>query len=512
MSLRFAPTPLVAPSAAQNLAAVRNAQLTYARASIPREAFLTCGAAHGGLDQLVAGSAFAVTTGQQAGLFTGPLYGVQKALTAIAVAQALSQAWARPVVPVFWVAGDDHDFAEIESCAVLRQDGRTERVVFRERPADAPMRPAFREPLGPEVGQALAQLEAALPPSEFRGPVLGWLRAAYRPDHSMAEAFAQALAELLGPLGLVVLRGWHGAAKQAAGDHFIRALEQAGELDRQLQETAAALQAGGREAPVTVGEGLSLVMVEGRAGRDRLRNVEAGVFETRRSGERVTLADIRRLLRDEPERVSANVLLRPAVEAALVPTVAYIGGPGELAYLAQVGPVFKTLGVPRPVPLPRVSGMLVDDRTSKTLARAGMTEADLARPEHELVAAVARDALPPGASSALEEVRTRVATAFEVLEREAVAVDATLGRSVESARNQVLGAANEVEKKLLAALKRSSDSAVQQMVRARAALWPDGAPQERVLTYASFAARYGGEVLEVLSRAAVEHARLHVRG
>jgi uncharacterized protein YllA (UPF0747 family) len=247
-------------------------------------------------------------------------------------------------------------------------------------------------------------------------------------------------------------------------------------------------------------------MVEAKSGRDRLRAEGASSFVTRRSGEAFDQAALERIVGHEPERLSANVLLRPVVEAYTVPTVAYVGGPGELAYLAQTGPLFAAFGLPRPVPVPRLSGMLVDARTDRTLERLGLAPGDLARPEHALAGAVLKEALPTPAAEALDGLRRALGDGFGALSREAAGIDKTLERTVESARNQALGATQEIEKKLLAALKRTNDTAFQQLARARTALFPDGDSQERVLTVASFTARYGGEVMEVIASAAHAHA------
>jgi bacillithiol biosynthesis cysteine-adding enzyme BshC len=506
VNLRFVPTPLVGAFPSVSLLAARAGQEGRRVPPAAAAAFLARGAACANLDALLEGRALAVTTGQQAGLFTGPLYTVHKALTAAALARRLRTAWARPVVPVFWVAGDDHDFAEIAACRVIGPDGGTGAVVLRERPPEARMVPAFREPLGPDVTTALQRLEALLPPSEFRSGALDWLRRAYAPERSMAEAHAEALADLLGDHGVVVLRGWHGALKRSAADVLLGALRRAGELDAALAAEATALRAAGREAPVEVGNGLALVMVEGAAGRDRLRAEGTSRFVTRRSGEAFDLAALERILGEEPERLSPNVLLRPVVEAHAVPTVAYIGGPGELAYLAQTGPLFAAFGVPRPVPTPRLSGLLVDARTDKALERLGLAPGDLARSEHDLAGALLKDALPAPTAEALEALRRVLREGFGALAREAAGIDATLERTVESARNQALGGTQEIEKKLLAALRRTNDSALGQLARARTALFPGGDPQERVLTLASFTARYGGNVVEVLASAADAHA------
>jgi bacillithiol biosynthesis cysteine-adding enzyme BshC len=506
VTLAFQAAPSRFAADPRALAAVRDAQAARRIPAGLEPAFLASGPAQANLDALLSGRALAVTTGQQAGLFTGPLYTVLKALTAAALAERLAKAWQRPVVPVFWVAGDDHDFAEIAQCDVVAQDGTRAAVRLRERGADAPMLPAFRETLGADAPAALGRLAELLPPSEFRAGVLSWLGAAYTPERSMAEAHAQAMAALLGDHGVVVLRGWSGALKLAASGVLGEALRRAGELDGLLVAEAERLLAAGRGAPVEVGGGLSLVMVEAANGRDRLRIGEGGAFVTRRSGERFDLAALEALLQDDPERVSANVLLRPVVEAAVVPTVAYVGGPGELAYLPQTAPLFAALVVPRPLSVPRLSGFVVEARTRKTLDRFGLSVEALARPEQELAGDAARESLPASATEALAALRGAIEAGYAAVAREAGALDRTLERPVESARNQALGATHEIEKKLVAAAKRANETALQQLLRARVALYPDGHPQERVYTAASVLARYGDAVVELLLAAAREHA------
>jgi bacillithiol biosynthesis cysteine-adding enzyme BshC len=506
VTLAFHVSPTSFAGDPRAFAAVRDAQAAHRIPAGLEPAFLASGPAQANLDALLSGRALAVTTGQQAGLFTGPLYTVLKALTAAALAERLAAEWKRPVVPVFWVAGDDHDFAEIAQCDVVAQDGARAAVRLRERGADAPMLPAYRETLGADATAALERIEALLPPSEFRPDVLAWLRAAYTPDRSMAEAHAQAMAALLGDCGVVVLRGWSGELKRAASGVLGGALRRAAELDGLLAAEAERLLGAGREAPVEVGGGLALVTVEAALGRDRLRIGEGGGFVTRRSGERFDLDALEALLRDDPERLSANVLLRPVVEAAVVPTVAYVGGPGELSYLPQTAPLFAALGVPRPVSVPRLSGFVVEARTQKTLDRFGLSVEALARPEQELVGEAAREALPASATDALAALRRAIEEGYAALAREAGALDRTLERPVESARNQALGATHEIEKKLVAAVKRANETALQQLLRARVSLYPDGRPQERVYTAASFLARYGSAFVELLLGAAREHA------
>jgi bacillithiol biosynthesis cysteine-adding enzyme BshC len=505
VSVRFAPTPIAASLEGDLDAAI----LAQSGRAYPREAsdaLLAAGPAGENRERLLAGGVLAVTTGQQAGLFTGPLYTVLKGLSAAALSEALAAARRAPVVPVFWVAGDDHDFSEINHCDVAAADGRTRRIVLRERDSADVMRPAYRERVGEEVRASLEAVESALPASEFRGQTLEWLRRAYLPERSLAEACAAALAELLAPYGVVICRGWHGALKAAAAPLILEAARQAAALDGALAREARRLAALGLEAPVEVGQQLALVLVEGRAGRDRLRLLDDGRLVTRRGGEDFTLQDLERLAASEPERLSANVLLRPAVEAHLLPTVCYVGGPAELDYLRQAAPVFSGSGAPRPARAPRLSGFLVEAKTDRTLERLGLLPQDLARSEGELASRVLTEELPQGAVRALEELRRAIGEGYASLSAEAVRVEKTLEKPVESARNQALLGTREIEKRLVAALKRHQETLIAQLARAREHLYPEGRPQERVLTAASFLARHGRSVLDVLYAAAREHA------
>jgi bacillithiol synthase len=244
-------------------------------------------------------------------------------------------------------------------------------------------------------------------------------------------------------------------------------------------------------------DGLSPVLVEGRLGRDRLRP-EHGAFVTRRSGERFTRADLERIAAETPERLSPNVLLRPVVEAALFPTVAYAGGPGELAYLPDAAPLYARLGVPAQTPVPRWSGLLVEARVEKVLERHGLTPADFDGSPGALEARLARAALPPDVADTLTRLRADLDLHYARLGADVARLDATLERTVQSARNAALAGTHDVEKKLVASLKRANETLGSQLARARAVLAPEGKPQERMLTAASFLVRYGPGLMDAL--------------
>jgi uncharacterized protein YllA (UPF0747 family) len=231
-------------------------------------------------------------------------------------------------------------------------------------------------------------------------------------------------------------------------------------------------------------------MVEGAAGRDRLL-LDGSGFHSRRAGERYTLHDLRDLAERSPERFSPNVLLRPAVEAALLPTVAYVAGPGELAYLPQCLPVYAALDVEPQLPVPRWSGVVVEARIRKVLDRYAIGLDDLKLGEGQLEQRLVRADLPPSAEAAAADLRTALETQYARLREAAVAIDPTLKKPVDATRNAALTGLRELEKRLLAHLKQRNETLVQQVARARAALFPLGRPQERVYGPAGYLVRYG---------------------
>jgi uncharacterized protein YllA (UPF0747 family) len=195
------------------------------------------------------------------------------------------------------------------------------------------------------------------------------------------------------------------------------------------------------------------------------------------------------------------VLLRPVIESALLPTVAYLGGPAELRYLALTPPVYRRLGITPQQALPRWSGVLVEPRVDRVLEKFGIQVADLLGPPGALESRLVRSQLPPEALAALASIRSAVDAGYDALERSAAEVDPTLVRPVQSARHQAVSGTQEVEKKLVHHLKRRQETELSQIARARTAVQPGGKPQERVLTVAPFLARYGPALLTDLAEA-----------
>src|SRR2546426_12262540 len=303
------------------------------------------------------------------------------------------------------VAGDDHDFAEANHAAFLNAQGDLADIVLRERPADAPLAPLARERCGAEIRGALDQLKSGTPDTEFKADVVRWLEGAYRPEVTLADACAEALQVLLAPRGLAVLRAHDRGAKQAAAPWLLRGLG------------------------TTLPDGYTPVFVEAGQGRDRLQ-ASGDAFVTRRSQERFTRVDLERLAREAPERLSANGLLRPVIEAALPPAPAYAAGPAELKYLPDAAPLYDLLGVARQAPVPRWSGVLVEGRVEKLMQRYGLGLEALDGKPGELEAGLVRESLPPEATESFGTLRQQIEVRYGGLARVDSAGDPRLEATV----------------------------------------------------------------------------------
>jgi uncharacterized protein YllA (UPF0747 family) len=419
-----------------------------------------------------------VTTGQQPGLFGGPIYTLAKALSALAMAQAHERATGIPTRAVFWAATDDADYAEAASIAVPGLAG-AERLSLAPSAAGEGV-PLACVPLGAEVEALVARL-AATCGSAAAAQFVESARH-FTAGTMIGAAYVAQLRALLEPLGIAVLDAAHPAVGERSRSWLASGLEQSAVVDQALRERAAAIEAAGYVLPVVVDRTLSLVFVwEGTAVAPHKRRLAVG----ERPAARV--------------RLSPNVLLRPVLEAWLLPTTTYVAGPGELAYFAQVGAVAAALGRPAPLALPRWSGMLIPEEARTVLDAHGWSE-DMLRDPHAAESALARARLPEEVASALGRLRSGVARDVEVLGQ--ILPEA----AVAGARSDLGRRVDRIERRALAAVKHREAVTLRAVARARGQLYPFGAAQERTLSFVPFLARYGMAYLEAKLAAARVHA------
>lgn len=432
-----------------------------------------------------------VTTGQQPGLFGGPIYTWTKALSALALADALQEASKRPVAPVFWAATDDADHAEASVTYVARPGGLD---VLRLPPAPVPGRSLRDSPLG-DVSDLLARLAAGAGSVAYPR-ALEMAARAYGADSTVGGAYVALLRAVLEPLGVAVLDAGHPAVRSAMRPLLGRALAEGERIELALLERDAEIIARGFTPQVAAFSGMSLVM------------------ETRHGvRERVPLARARAAASDAAaDALGPNVLLRPVAERTLLPSAAYVAGPGELAYFAQVSAVAEALDLPAPLAVPRWSGVIIEPQIERILQRFAISPEELA-PAHAAEGRMARERMPEPVAAALAEAARSVAVSLEQIERSAVEDAALVPRAVvEGAERALCHRLGRLERRLVAAVKQREHAVMRDLATARAALVPDGAPQERRLNLLPLLARHGPPLLDSLRDAAGAHARAVVHG
>jgi uncharacterized protein YllA (UPF0747 family) len=414
------------------------------------------GVAAARLARVAAEGGVVVTTGQQPGLFGGPIYTWSKAVSALAFADSLERATGIPTAAVYWAATDDADFAEA-STTVVSVPGGARMLHSREVPP--PGTPMALTPLG-TLDDALAGFRAACMSAADRRAVEAVLRAYGDRDRTVGDAFVMLLRELLAPLGMPVLDASHPAVHAASAPTLAHARERAAAIASAMAARSVAIRDAGFDPQVDDVGGLSLVFARDGSVRRRLSIADAA---------------------EAPGGAifTPNVLLRPIVEQAILPTVAYVAGPGEIAYFAQVSAVADALGVPVPVVVPRWSCSLVEPQVDAMLAHYGATMDDLAAPDL-LETRLARAAMHGASAEAFAAVQG----------------------AMQSLQHRI----DRMERRLVAGIKRREEQRMHDVGTLRGALYPLGGRQERTLNLIPLLARHGSSLLTDMRDAARPHA------
>jgi bacillithiol biosynthesis cysteine-adding enzyme BshC len=436
----------------------------------------------------------AVVTGQQAGLFGGPLFTLLKALTAVRLARRVARDQGVTAVPVFWIDAEDHDWDEIAACGVLGPDHLLRQIAV-DAPEGAGERPIASLVYGEAVARAIDELATTLPATEFTPALLDGLRAAYRPGRGVADAFGAWLDQVLGPHGLVVYDASDPAAKPFAAPVFRRELEQAGTTTRLAAEAGAALTGLGYHMQVTPHEGQAALfdLVGGR------RAIRAAGDDFLIGDEAVSRAALLERATARPETFSPNVLLRPIVQDTIFPTVCYVAGPSELAYLGQLKAVYDAFGVPMPLIQPRATATVLDSAGVRFLTRYKVALPSLEAQDEHALNALLRSQLPPAVDRSMQEAEREIAVRLDAVIRAVPAIDPTLEGAARNTLGKLQHELRTLSGKIVQAAKRRDETLRRQFQQVRGQAFPGGAPQERSVGFISFLNKYGPAFVDRLA-------------
>ena len=434
--------------------------------------------------------ALAVVTGQQVGLFGGPLFAIFKALTAVKLADQATRAGV-DCVPVFWLATEDHDLEEVNQVSIPGSDGSLQKLTAPiEGLAEAPV---GRVRFNAEIQSVVDAAAGLLGTSE----ISDFLREAYRPGENFGSAFARLFARLFADWGVILLDPSDPEFHQISEPIYQAAIERAAELDEALLARGRALEAADyhQQVKVTPSSTLLFTLRNGARVPVQRRVTGQGTAEFVIEEEQVAEAELLKRVASSPQDFSANVLLRPVIQDYLLPTLAYTGGSAEVAYFAQVGVVYQALlGRVTPI-VPRLSATIVEPKLKGLLERYGLSLPDLFQGPERLRELMASRTLPKELQSAFDQAEVSLEKSLAAIRDGLARLDSTL---VDSATN----AASKMQHQLTQLRARAARAELRQTeIVGRHAevlcnlLYPDKTLQEREIAGGFFVARHGAELL-----------------
>jgi bacillithiol biosynthesis cysteine-adding enzyme BshC len=468
------------------------------------------------LDALEAG-AVAIVTGQQVGLFGGPAYAIYKALTAIRIAEELTQAGVA-AVPVFWMATEDHDLEEVRHVSWF-ENGRLEKFALPEHveigsqphaesalPEQAEPRPVGTVALGAAIDSMVVKASSLLsgPASQ---EIAAMLRESYRAEETYGGAFAKLFAKLFAGQGLILLDPLDARLHRVAAPVYAKAVEQRDSLNEQLLQRGKDLERAGFEAQVKVtSRGTTLFWMANGA-----RQAIAADGEKFRSGDVAwSREELLRLVKAEPEKFSPNALLRPVVQDFLLPTAAYLGGPAEIAYYAQSEVLYRNILGRMPVVMPRADYTLVDSKAERLLQQYELCIENLWAGPQELRRKMESVSVPAELSERFDRDAAEIEKTLAELQKQIVKLDSTLGGAVESARRRIAFQLDKLRRKTGRALDEKNGLLTAHQKFLEELLYPGKELQSRELCFLPFLARWGMNGLaELKEMSSSEHLQEH---
>ncbi|HEX6188567.1 MAG TPA: bacillithiol biosynthesis cysteine-adding enzyme BshC [Pyrinomonadaceae bacterium] len=437
----------------------------------------------------------AVVSGQQAGLFTGPLYTIYKALSAVKLAECLTQRGLK-AVPVFWIATEDHDFAEVAWAEFINRDCALERVAV---PAEIHNEgsPVGLVKLDQSIESVIENLLKSLPNSEFTKDVETLLRAAYAPGTAYGDAFARMVTALTAKHGLIVLDPLDAELKKLAAPLYSKAARNAPEIAAAIARRSKELEEAGYHAQVTPSEdSFPLFLHDETGARYALTRTTTGKYRTKGDGHEYSTEDLGDLALREPERFSPNVTLRAVVQDYLLPTITYYGGAAEIAYFAQMSEVYRLLDRPVTPILHRASITMVEKHTWRSLERYNLTLKDFFAGYDQVVAKVVEEYLGKETSEAFDHTTETFNSELDTLRDKLRQVDPTLADALDKGRAKIKYQLDGLRTRFQRAQIGRDEALRRQLERAFDLLYHEKSLQERRINITSLLARHGRYVVD----------------
>ncbi|MBN1448859.1 MAG: bacillithiol biosynthesis cysteine-adding enzyme BshC [Bacteroidetes bacterium] len=450
----------------------------------------------------------AVVTGQQVGLFTGPLYTIYKALTAVQLARWLAEQFpAYGFIPMFWLESEDHDFAEINHAGVITKENEFARVLYGSPEIEEEGRnltPISRLVIDERMQATMEQLRGMLQESEFTDDLLRSYRNAYATGGNLQTAFARLFNDLFPESGLVFVDPSDTALKQLAAPVILQELETYPTTGEEVIKRSAELEE--RYHAQIKPRAVNLFFLH-KENRYPIEPNEYGFF-LRGTRQRFTRDELLEIANAEPERFSPNVLLRPIMQDFLLPTAAYVAGPSEVSYFAQLQPAYDHFQIPMPIIFPRASITLIERKVDKVFRKFDLPYAGMFLDDEEAFRLITHEETGDTLLD-LDTFRTRMEDLLEEFLEGAKQEHANLEGPADTTAANIRRSLAAFEDKLYQQRRQRNEVLTRQIEKMHVYLAPEGKPQERQVNLATFLNRYGREVLEQIEDACVPFPAEH---
>jgi bacillithiol biosynthesis cysteine-adding enzyme BshC len=439
----------------------------------------------------------AVVTGQQSGLFTGPLYTIYKALSAIKMADYLNANGSK-AVPVFWVASEDHDFDEVSHTTFIGNAG--DLIDASYRPAEyVKSSPVGNVEIDGSIAKVIDDVFSALPHTEFSSDVRQSVEKAWLNGTRFANAFDIELAHILKRFGLVFIDPMHPGIRSLAAPIYAEAIERSDEIVTAIRRKNSELEADGYHAQVLVEpDYFPLFRIDGQGRRVTLRKTGDDHYISNEEKTGFTKADLAAMARDTPQCLSPGVMLRPVVQDFLLPTVCYFGGAAEIAYFAQNSEVYRILDRPVTPILHRRSFTVVESKHRRTLEKFDLELTDMFAGVQLVLESVGMKQLSSETSNILSEAEHAINTELDKLGKNFAKIDATLAASLAKRRRKMLHHIAALKKSASLAEMRKDETTERQIRSAFSSILPKGELQERIINVNSFSNKYGPHFIDLI--------------
>ncbi|MEO3947443.1 bacillithiol biosynthesis cysteine-adding enzyme BshC [Gorillibacterium sp. CAU 1737] len=441
------------------------------------------------IERLREPSALVMVGGQQAGLFGGELLVIHKAITVLHAAKMAEEQLRRPVIPVFWIAGEDHDFEEVNHLTQLTRGLTTEKIVL---PHPDKTRTSVSRTRIPDWEPVLAQLEDSLLDTEFKTPLMETMKAYASASDTLSDFFARLMAEQFGQEGLVLLDSDDPALRACEKEFFRELVLRQPELSRALADGRSSVERLGYAPQAEVNpDGANLFVFDEETGERVLLYRQGEGFTDRRGERHYTQEELLSWLERSPQSFSNNVLTRPLMQEYVLPVLGTILGPGELAYWGLTRKAFEAFEMDMPLLLPRKSFTLVGGTVAKHMRKYGVTLDDVFTRLEELKRAWLKEQDQLGLEDGFQLAKERLREDYQPIVELVSSINPGMARLAGVNLMKIMEQVEYLQTRSVEAYQQQFDASIRQWDHIAMALYPNGKPQERVYNACAYLVRYG---------------------